>query len=610
SNVTDSDDLSSSSAQAGDSLAQGSEAENLSTGEDTENFASATEVDNLSVDNSNEANVDNQMAVEATSGSNTITDNDGSATLTTGDLELIANMLNILNLNITGEDFLHLIVNIFGNLNGNLDLDDIAVALGYKDDKDLEVIARNENVGDDTINEAIATKEENTDINNSNEAEVTNDMKVTGVSGDNDVSKNDGEVSVITGRIKILANLMNFINTNFSGEKWSFIMVNIFGSLVGDIVLPDTNQYLNGQAGGVLAENTGAGDGSTSTSSASNLETTTVANTNDVTLTNSVSASGVSGSNDQSDNDGPANGKTGYVDVSANILNFLNLNITGNNWVFLIVNVFGRWMGQIVGFAGVNPFNVPQNGTFAALSVGAPQDEEDQPNIVSPGGEDSVNTATASLERNTNVNNENSAVVNNNMEVTGNSGANSLNENDGRTTLRTGWIEIDANLLNIINMNVTGRSWMMVFLNIFGNFTGNLFFGKPPLKPILPVAIAQESAVSNPSGTGGTSVAESVSSEHLNEVTTEVNKSDSGVSTLIRTNLKGRVKSKITINESSDGYDQEVSNEENIITVIGTDDSFQEENTRNFLEDKINQIHAIIFNLVSAFREIILSFNF
>ena len=480
-NVTDSDDLGQASAGTNDSFAQGSEAENLSTGSDSENLASGTETDTLTVDNGNAAYVDNQMTVEATSGANVLTDNDGNATLTTGDLELIANMLNILNLNITGEDFLHLIVNIFGTLNGTLDLDDIALVLGFADDDDLEIIARNEDTGEDSENTAQATGEETTTINNTNTADVNNEMNVSGVSGGNEVSGNDGAADVVTGRIKILANLMNFINANFSGERWSFIMINIFGGLIGDLILPSTDQYLNGPGEvGALAENVNPGEDSTNTATTTSAETTTVVNSNNVSLSNDVNAEGASGNNQQNGNDdgeGAHSMQTGAVDVAIRIMDFLNFNITGNNWVFLIVNVFGKWMGQIVGFAGGGAMDAPNQGTFTALSVGAGGGQTVVASNLNT-GEGSTNTAEATYTSNTSVSNQNSATVTNNMNIEGVSGENAVNGNDGATSLLTGWVEIDANLLNIINMNVAGRSWMIVFLNVFGDFVGNMFFGQ------------------------------------------------------------------------------------------------------------------------------------
>ena len=40
-------------------------------------------------------------------------------------------------------------------------------------------------------------------------------------------------------------------------------------------------------------------------------------------------------------------------------------------------------------------------------------------------------------------------------------------------------------------MNVAGRSWMIVFLNVFGDFVGDLFFGQPPARPQVAEILAQ-----------------------------------------------------------------------------------------------------------------------
>ncbi|OGM13108.1 hypothetical protein A2141_02375 [Candidatus Woesebacteria bacterium RBG_16_40_11] len=482
-------------AVSGDSLASGTDAENLATGEDSENIANATVSDTLLVDNNNGAFVNNQMTVEGVSGSNEVVGNDGDVALTSGDIELIANMLNILNVNVTGDDFIHLIVNIFGQLNGTLDLDDIASYLGLENEDALEVIATNGDTGDDSTNSASASQTETTDINNTNSAVVNNEMNVTGVSGGNNVSGNDGGADVITGRIQILANLMNFINANFSGDKWSFIMINIFGGLTGDILLPETDTYLAGE-GGAVAENTNVGEGSVNGASATSTESTTVTNTNSVALTNTINAEGVSGNNEQIGNDDGDGGHTvssGGVDIVTQLINFLDFSITGDNWVFLIVNVFGTWYGKIVGFAGGGDMLAPADGSFAALAVGG----EGQPGVYAGNvgtGEDSTNSADASLTSTTDVTNTNSAVVNNEMNISGISGGNSVNQNDAGTSLTTGWVQINANLLNIINMNITGNNWLVVFLNIFGDFIGNLYFGEPPAAP--QVAVAQETTQS------------------------------------------------------------------------------------------------------------------
>lgn len=479
-NVTDVDDVSDASASAQNSFAEGGEAENLGTDEDSTNLAASSETDTLTVNNSNYVVSENNMEVDGVSGANLADANDGGYTLTSGDVELIANMLNILNVNITGEDFLHLIVNIFGSLTGDIDLEAVASYLGLASDEDLEVIARNETTGEDSENTATADVTKSTEVKNENTAEVENNIDVSGVSGQNTATDNDGDVDILTGRIKVLANLMNFINANFTGERWKFIMINVFGGLTGNIILPGTEGYLSGT--GALASNQNLGEDSENTATSTVSSNTEVINSNDVTITNSVGTTGVSGGNSQTGNDGPATTATGLVDVASQIVNFLNFNLTGDNWVLLIVNVFGHWLGQIVNFAGGDPFAPPEKGTLVALSVGE-GGTNDVSAINTGTGEGSENTAEASLTQTTEVKNNNIAQVSNNIDVSGVSGENAAGVNDGKTKVVTGWVELNANLLNIVNFNVTGRNWFVVFLNVFGDFAGNLFFGPPPPLP-------------------------------------------------------------------------------------------------------------------------------
>jgi len=600
-NTVDSDNLGTASSEAGDSLAQGTEAENMSTDENSDNLAQANYSETLAVDNSNSAYVDNQMNVDGVSGANVVSENDGDVTLTTGDIELIANMLNILNLNITGDDFLHLIVNIFGSLNGTLDLDDIATYLGYSSDEALEIIAENEATGEDSQNSATVTSTQTTDVNNSNYAQVNNEMNVSGVSGANDVSGNDGGADVLTGRIQILANLMNFINGNFSGEKWKFIMINIFGSLTGDIILPDTKDYLGG-GGNVLAENVDTGEGSTNTSSAALTQTTSVTNTNGVELTNSINAEGVSGNNQQVGNDdgsGDHTMATGGVDIATRLVNFLNFNITGDNWVFLIVNVFGKWLGKIVGFSG-GEILAPGEGTFAALSVGGGSAGSLVSASNSETGEGSVNDASATSSESTDVTNTNSAKVNNQMNIEGISGENSVNGNDAGTSLQTGWVEIDANLLNIINMNVTGKSWLFVFLNVFGDFVGNLFFGAPPPPAVTQMASTQSN---NSGGSGGGGAGQSNSGN----ATSNVAQGSQVEEYTVVGHRVAKTGSKLAIyDKNGDSFNDE---EENTLSYSSSGDylpqatdGFENDGFAGIIQGKFLVLKYIVFRIFSAFR--------
>ncbi len=425
-----------------------------STGSETN-----TDNDSLKVDNNNQIYAENEIEVESSSGGNTLNDNDGTAQLTTGDIDLMVTLLNILNLNITGEEFTHLIVNIFGDLTGDVDLDKIAQNIGMTDEQ-IVAISRNELSEQETNNYL---------INNNNQAVVDNDVNVSGVSGDNDLSNNEDKTSVMTGRIKILVALINFINTNYVGTDWYFAMVNIFGSLQGDLVLPDPNQFLIDETS---ASNNSTNNNGTTDTEIKNENNISSQNDNQVDINNNIAVSGDTGSNTAFDNDDQVNQNTGEVNVIGQLSNWLNVNIFGNNWVFLVINVFGKWYGQILGFPQIGNIDAPENGMLM-LAAGGVNNAGPQ---VDQGSQSQNSEVNIEETNNWEVKNNNQAVVDNNLQVSGVSGGNSTNNNEDPVFVNTGWIDISANLLNIVNMNITGKNWMLVIVNIFGDFIGDITF--------------------------------------------------------------------------------------------------------------------------------------
>ena len=447
---------------------------------DNQNVSTTEDRDKVTVENNNQIYAENNVSVESSSGGNTLMDNDGQAQLSTGDVDMIVTLLNILNVNITGEDFTHLIVNIFGDLNGEVDLDKIAKSLGMNEEE-IQAIARNEQTEAESNNDVKNSQSLNADVNNNNDAQFRNDVDVLGESGNNNLSGNEDRVNLVTGRIKILVALINFINTNYTGTDWYFAMVNIFGNLTGDLILPDPNGFLIDDT---KAQNTNTGEGSSNNAQSTSEENITVSDTNQVTLTNNLEVTGDSGSNVAYANEDRVKQESGDVNVVTNLSNWLNVNIIGNNWILLVINVFGKWYGKIIGFPGQGDIDAPESGM---LMVAAGGTNSEGPAVAEneSTGEGSTNDATFENSENTNVNNNNQAVGENNVKVEGISGGNTTNQNEDPVSVSTGWIDISANLLNIINMNVTGKHWMLVIVNIFGNFLGDITFPGAKKPPVL-----------------------------------------------------------------------------------------------------------------------------
>lgn len=438
--------------------------------QDSNTDSSSDNQDLVSVENNNKIYAENDVNVESTTGGNDLTNNDGQALLTTGDVDILVSLLNILNLNISGSDFTHLIVNIFGNLNGEVNLEKIAQNLGM-DERDIIAIARNKET-EEEHNDREQNRNNDVEINNNNEAVVKNDVNVTGETGGNNLSGNDDRTKLLTGRIKILVALINFINTNYSGTEWYFAMVNLFGNLKGDIVLPDPNGFLVDDS---VVTNNNTGENSQNNAESTTENNLTASNTNQATITNNIDVAGDSGSNNAYSNNDPVKQDTGNVSVVTQLTNWLNVNVIGNNWVLLVINVFGKWYGKIVGFPGKGTVEAPDSGMLMLAAGGA---QNQGPSVTSNTSTQEGSTNDTSIENSDNmdVNNNNNAVVENNVKVTGVSGQNTTNENNDPVAVSTGWIDISADLLNIVNMNVVGKHWMMVIVNIFGNFLGDITF--------------------------------------------------------------------------------------------------------------------------------------
>lgn len=469
----------------------GALAQNQNTGASSDNFANAVEQDTITVDNTNFISVDNELTVVAVSGENLLVDNEGYNTLSTGNLELMAYLLNVLNMNITGKDFTHLIVNIFGNLTGEVDLDTIAENIGV-DESLIQSVARNSETGANSTNTAEVLETTSVAVNNLNVADVRNTVEVTGISGLNDLSQGEDRILAYTGRIQILAAIMNFINSNFAGEDWYFAMVNVFGDLSGDILIPGTEEYLQGGAG-VLAQNVNTGDGSTNDAEALLTSTITATNDNQANVVNNVTALADSGSNVSYNADDSVFMDTGTTDANGNILNWINYNLTGQNFVLLIVNVFGHWLGQVLAFPGEGDIDAPEDGTLVAIARGGGGEAGVAENVNT--GVNSDNNVLLEHQFDVDAQNNNTATVENTINVAGISGQNTINENEDPAWLTTGWVDLDVGLLNIINFNVTGRNWMVLFVNVFGDFLGNVVFPGGVSTTGLAQSTTQEEAV-------------------------------------------------------------------------------------------------------------------
>ena len=134
--------------------------------------------------------------------------------------------------------------------------------------------------------------------------------------GNNTSSFNTGgDSNIQTGDANIVANIVNFVNNNISGNGKLFVtVVNVFGSWMGDFVTPGQTQRSHNTAGG---DNNGS-------------------NNNNPSASNNNSGN----SNNSSNSNSTAATTTGNGNVNVNVGNSGNTNSTGSTFTAPVMSLF------------------------------------------------------------------------------------------------------------------------------------------------------------------------------------------------------------------------------------------------------------------------------
>lgn len=235
----------------------------------------------------NSAVLESDASVSANSGGNNIISS-GSAAINTGDATAVANVFNLVNTNIVNSHFLMGVVDVFGDYSGN-------IILPSQEDFVANLF---QSVGGSNTNIAQISSQTISDANTGNNSAET----------------------VQTGDAVSQANSFNFINTNYSGGGSIFLIVNSFGAF------PQIFSY---------------------GSDFSATESALIANINKALVESDVTATANTGNNTVSAS-GSSTVNTGNAKSLANQVNFVNTNITGSNWFFGLVNIFGNFSGKVV----------------------------------------------------------------------------------------------------------------------------------------------------------------------------------------------------------------------------------------------------------------------
>jgi hypothetical protein len=310
--------------------------------------ANTSSADNtsLTINTSTQAAINNNITVGANSGNATVASNTQAGDATTGNANAVANVVNMINSILSaGHSFIGTI-----NINGNLD-GDILLPDNFVD----QLVASNVPTVTVSVptgmNNTTASDTSNTNVTNSNNLGINNQVSTAATSGSANVTANTSAGSGQTGNATTNVTAFNLTGSHVIGNNAVLVFVNVHGSWVGLIV--------NAPQGATAAE-LGGGVTQNTTSTAN----TAVNNTTNEQINNRINVAAHSGDATITNNTKAGNAKTGNSGASANLLNVENSFQTLSGWLgILFINVFGTWHGSF----GVNTAaGNPRGGTSAA----------------------------------------------------------------------------------------------------------------------------------------------------------------------------------------------------------------------------------------------------
>lgn len=416
----------------------------------------------------NSAVVGNNLNLSSTSGSNTSDNNVGNTTIDTGNANTTATVITGVNTNVDGimvSEF-----NVADDHVGDIVLDFGASCVSGCGQVD-SILTQNSGNGSNSTNNAAVTETSNTNTFQTNDASIESNLTLASDSGNNSTSANTGGDSTITtGDANIAANLLTFVNNNVAGNV-VFGVVNIFGDLVGDILFPESALSCSTCGGDdITAANTGNGSNSTNNAMVSQTNSDSTFQSNDANIENNLFLTTTTGGNETSGNtNGSSTIETGDSEAIAQVLNIANMNLIGGDMWLVLVNEAGQWIGKIIGASdGANyagsagtEFVIDENGEITAINSGNGSSSDNNSSI-------SQNTNNTTVQANT-------ANVENNLNLSANTGANTASNNTGGDSkIKTGDAKIIASVVNFVNNNIVGNGRLFVtVVNVFGSWMGD-----------------------------------------------------------------------------------------------------------------------------------------
>jgi hypothetical protein len=444
---------------------QGISIVNDKNGTNSDNSGSVLLQDGKETIQINDANLDNKLVVNSTTGENSASKNVGNSSIETGEAHATGTIFNSVNTNVDGiiiSEF-----NVADDHVGDYVLDFVNNCVSGCGN----IGVQNSGNGSDSENAGEVDLTLDNYTFQQNDASIENELVLTANSGNNTAANNTGGDSEIkTGDANASGSVLNFANNNFAGDV-IYAVVNIFGDLTGDLIISEESLKSLG-FGDVNLQNTKNGTDSVNIADVDATILDEFTQVNDADIVNNLNLGATTGGNSASNNtDGDSYISTGNANVDAQVINIANANHIGGDWWIVLVNEAGNWFGKILGVDGA----VVGNNFAASSGTGFEVASDGTINITNQeNGSGSTNIGDVAMSSTNTTYQENNAQIANNITINANTGGNSTSRNTGGdNSSETGDANVMLNLVNFVNNNFAGGNVFLSVVNVFGTWTGD-----------------------------------------------------------------------------------------------------------------------------------------
>jgi hypothetical protein len=289
---------------------------------------------NLTINADGNGTINNDINLGAKSGNAAVANNTHAGSATSGNADAVANVVNVLNSAIAANRSFLGVVNINGNLDG-----DILLPPNFLD----QLIASN--APHATVN-ITGNQTNNFTVNSSNNDAITNNVKLAAASGAANVDNNTSAGNAATGSAGTNLTIFNLTGKQVVAKDSMLVFVNVLGQWVG-LIMDAPNGSTAAALGGNVTQNT---------TTANNVNADIK---NKSAINNNLNVKATSGDANVTNNTNAGNASSGNATASANIANIIDSELFSSDWFgMLFINVLGFWHGSF----GVNTDagNLPQ----------------------------------------------------------------------------------------------------------------------------------------------------------------------------------------------------------------------------------------------------------